>query len=47
MTRRLFAEFFKISPDFKGTLAAEPRYITRGAAGVGFAELVAHLLGAV
>ena len=30
---------------FAGRLAAEPKYVTRGAAGAGFAELVAHLLG--
>ncbi len=30
---------------FAGRLAAEPAYVTRGAAGAGFAELVAHLLG--
>jgi hypothetical protein len=30
---------------FAGRLAAEPRYVTRAAAGEGFAELVAHLLG--
>jgi len=30
---------------FAGKLAAEPKYVTRGAAGVGFAELVAYLLG--
>ena len=30
---------------FAGTLEAEPRYVTRGAAGAGFAELAAHLLG--
>lgn len=29
---------------FAGRLAAEPRYVTRGAGGAGFAELVAHLL---
>ncbi len=29
---------------FAGKLDAEPRYVTRGAAGAGFAELVAHLL---
>ncbi len=32
---------------FTGTLEAEPKYITRGTAGAGFAELAAHLLGAV
>jgi hypothetical protein len=30
---------------FAGRLEAEPRYVTRSAAGAGFAELVAHLLG--
>jgi len=30
---------------FKGKLDAEPKYITRGAAGAGFVELVEHLLG--
>lgn len=29
---------------FAGRLAAEPKYLTRGAAGAGFAELVEHLL---
>jgi len=29
---------------FKGALEAEPKYVTRGAAGAGFAELAAHLL---
>ena len=29
---------------FKGKLEAEPKYVTRGAAGAGFAELAAHLL---
>ena len=29
---------------FAGWLAAEPRYVTRGAGGAGFAELVSHLL---
>ncbi|MBI2754461.1 MAG: HAD-IIB family hydrolase [Betaproteobacteria bacterium] len=29
---------------FAGRLAAEPRYVTRGAGGAGFAELVSHLL---
>ncbi len=29
---------------FAGRLAAEPRYVTRGAGGAGFAELVWHLL---
>jgi HAD superfamily hydrolase (TIGR01484 family) len=79
MTQRLFAEFFKISPEllrreyafagdspndapmfahfehsvgvanvarFAGALDAEPKYVTRGVAGAGFAELAAHLLGA-
>lgn len=31
---------------FRGALDAEPKYVTRGAAGAGFAELVARLLGA-
>ncbi len=30
---------------FAGHLAASPKYVTRGAAGAGFAELVRHLLG--
>jgi hypothetical protein len=30
---------------FSGRLAAAPKYVTRGAAGAGFAELVSHLLG--
>ena len=30
---------------FCGRLAAEPKYVTRAAAGAGFAELAAHLLG--
>jgi HAD superfamily hydrolase (TIGR01484 family) len=30
---------------FAGALEAEPRYVTRGFAGSGFAELAAHLLG--
>ena len=30
---------------FAGRLDAEPKYITHGAAGAGFAELAAHLLG--
>jgi hypothetical protein len=29
---------------FAGRLAAEPKYVTRQAAGAGFAELVEHLL---
>ena len=29
---------------FAGRLAASPKYVTRAAAGAGFAELVAHLL---
>lgn len=29
---------------FKGALEAEPKYVTRGAAGAGFAELATHLL---
>jgi len=29
---------------FEGALEAEPKYVTRGAAGAGFAELAAHLL---
>jgi hypothetical protein len=29
---------------FKGALEAEPKYVTRAAAGAGFAELAAHLL---
>jgi hypothetical protein len=29
---------------FAGRLAAEPKYVTRAAAGAGFAELAAHLL---
>jgi HAD superfamily hydrolase (TIGR01484 family) len=29
---------------FKGSLEAEPKYVTRGTAGSGFAELAAHLL---
>jgi HAD superfamily hydrolase (TIGR01484 family) len=78
MTRMLFTEFFKISPDllrqefafagdspndapmfsffensvgvanvarFAGKLESEPMYVTSGAAGAGFAELVAYLLG--
>jgi len=77
MTRSLFAEFFRISPEllrqeyafagdspndapmfsffdcsigvanvarFAGKLEAEPKYVTRGAAGAGFAELAAYLL---
>ncbi|MEK6245621.1 MAG: HAD-IIB family hydrolase [Pseudomonadota bacterium] len=77
MTKLLFAERFKISPDmlrqefafagdspndaalfsffkcsvgvanvarFAGRLEAEPKYVTRGAAGAGFAELAAQLL---
>ena len=28
-----------------GKMEAEPKYLTRGAAGAGFAELVAHLIG--
>ena len=31
---------------FEGSLEAEPKYLTRGFAGAGFAELVAHLLRA-
>jgi HAD superfamily hydrolase (TIGR01484 family) len=31
---------------FAGRLDAEPKYVTRGAAGAGFAELAVHLLGA-
>ena len=31
---------------FEGSLEAEPKYVTRGFAGAGFAELVAHLLRA-
>jgi HAD superfamily hydrolase (TIGR01484 family) len=31
---------------FEGRLEAEPKYVTRGFAGAGFAELVAHLLRA-
>jgi hypothetical protein len=31
---------------FAGRLEAEPKYVTRGVAGSGFAELAAHLLGA-
>ena len=31
---------------FAGKLEAEPKFVTRGAAGAGFAELAAHLLGA-
>ncbi len=79
MTRLLFTEFFRISPDllrqeyafagdspndapmfsffessvgvanvarFAGKLEAEPKYVTRGAAGAGFAELAAYLLEA-
>jgi hypothetical protein len=30
---------------FAGMLDAEPKYVTRGAAGAGFAELASHLLG--
>jgi len=30
---------------FAGRLEAEPKYVTRGFAGAGFAELVSHLLG--
>ncbi len=30
---------------FKGSLEAEPKYVTRGASGTGFAELATHLLG--
>jgi HAD superfamily hydrolase (TIGR01484 family) len=30
---------------FAGMLEAEPKYVTRGAAGAGFAELASHLLG--
>jgi hypothetical protein len=30
---------------FSGKMEAEPKYVTRGAAGAGFAELVAHLMG--
>jgi len=30
---------------FAGKIEAEPVYVTRGAAGAGFAELVAHLIG--
>jgi hypothetical protein len=30
---------------FAGTLEAEPKYVTNGAAGAGFAELASHLLG--
>ena len=30
---------------FAGHLAASPKYVTRGASGAGFAELVRHLLG--
>ena len=30
---------------FSGRMEAEPKFITRGAAGAGFAELVAHLIG--
>jgi hypothetical protein len=30
---------------FAGRLEAEPKYITRGTAGAGFAELASHLLG--
>lgn len=77
MTKLLFAEVFKISPDmlrqefafagdspndapmfsffeysvgvanvarFAGRLEPEPKYVTRGAAGAGFAELAAQLL---
>jgi len=32
---------------FKGKLEAEPKYVTRGAAGAGFAELAAYLIGIV
>jgi HAD superfamily hydrolase (TIGR01484 family) len=31
---------------FAGRLAAAPKYVTQGACGAGFAELVSHLLGA-
>jgi len=31
---------------FDGRMAAEPQYVARAAAGAGFAEIVAHLLGA-
>jgi len=30
---------------FAGRLEAAPKYVTEAAAGAGFAELVAHLLG--
>ena len=30
---------------FKGRLEAEPKYVTRGASGAGFAELAAYLIG--
>ena len=30
---------------FSGRIETEPKYVTRGAAGAGFAELVGHLLG--
>jgi HAD superfamily hydrolase (TIGR01484 family) len=30
---------------FSGRIDAEPKYVTRGASGAGFAELVAHLIG--
>jgi hypothetical protein len=30
---------------FSGKMEASPKYVTRGAAGSGFAELVAHMLG--
>jgi hypothetical protein len=30
---------------FSGRMEAQPKYVTRGAAGAGFAELVAHLIG--
>jgi 3-deoxy-D-manno-octulosonate 8-phosphate phosphatase KdsC-like HAD superfamily phosphatase len=30
---------------FKGALEAEPKYVTRGAAGAGFTELAAYLIG--
>jgi len=32
---------------FKGKLEAEPKYVTRGASGAGFAELAAYLIGTV
>jgi hydroxymethylpyrimidine pyrophosphatase-like HAD family hydrolase len=30
---------------FKGVLEAEPKYVTRAAAGAGFTELAAYLIG--